>query len=58
MQTLPSQTVGRRRRSHEIVELIERAINGGEFEIGSQLPSEKILADQIKAKKDMLDIKP
>ena len=47
MQTLPSQTVGRRRRSHEIVELMERAITGGEFEIGSQLPSEKILAERF-----------
>lgn len=47
MQTLPSQTVGRRKRSQEIVELIEKAITGGEFEIGSQLPSEKALAERF-----------
>jgi GntR family transcriptional repressor for pyruvate dehydrogenase complex len=47
MQTLPTQAVGRRRRSHEIVELMERAITGGEFEIGSRLPSEKILAERF-----------
>lgn len=47
MQTGSSQTVGRRRRSHEIVELIEKAITSGEFKIGSQLPSEKILAERF-----------
>ncbi|MGH6894619.1 MAG: FCD domain-containing protein [Dongiaceae bacterium] len=47
MQTVPSQTVGRRRRSHEIVELLEKAITSGEFKIGSQLPSEKILAERF-----------
>ncbi len=48
MQTVPSQTVGRRKRSHEIVELLEKAITSGEFEIGSQLPSEKVLAERFK----------
>ncbi len=47
MQTGPSQTVGRRRRSHEIVELLEKAIASGEFKVGSQLPSEKILAERF-----------
>src|SRR5262245_54155032 len=47
MQTSLSQSVGRRRRSHEIVELLEKAITSGEFEIGSQLPSEKILAERF-----------
>jgi DNA-binding FadR family transcriptional regulator len=46
MQTASSSTVGRRRRSHEIVELLEKAIVTGEFEVGSQLPSEKILAER------------
>jgi GntR family transcriptional repressor for pyruvate dehydrogenase complex len=48
MQTVPSQTVGRRKRSHEIVELLEKAITSGEFKIGSQLPSEKVLADRFR----------
>jgi DNA-binding FadR family transcriptional regulator len=48
MQTLTSQTVGRRKRSHEIVELLEKAITSGEFKIGSQLPSEKVLAERFK----------
>ena len=47
MQTVLSQTVGRRRRSHEIVELLEKAITSGEFKVGSQLPSEKILAERF-----------
>ena len=47
MKTVPSQAVGRRKRSHEIVELLEKAITGGEFEIGSQLPSEKVLAERF-----------
>ena len=38
--------VGRRKRSHEIAELIEGAIASGEFEIGSKLPSEKDLAER------------
>ncbi len=38
--------VGRRKRSHEIAELIEGAIASGEFEIGSKLPSEKELAER------------
>jgi GntR family transcriptional regulator, sialic acid-inducible nan operon repressor len=48
MQTVPSQTVGRRKRSHEIVELLEKAITSGEFKIGSQLPSEKVLAERFR----------
>jgi DNA-binding FadR family transcriptional regulator len=47
MKPLPSPTVGRRKRSHEIVDLLEKAITGGEFEIGSQLPSEKVLAERF-----------
>jgi DNA-binding FadR family transcriptional regulator len=43
-----NQTVGRRKRSHEIVELLEKAIASGEFEVGSQLPSEKELAERFK----------
>ena len=39
--------VGRRKRSHEIAELLEKAITGGEFEVGSQLPSEKVLAERF-----------
>ena len=48
MQPAPAQTVGRRKRSHEIVELLEKAITGGEFQVGSQLPSEKVLAERFK----------
>jgi DNA-binding FadR family transcriptional regulator len=49
MKHVPSgQTVGRRKRSHEIVELLERAIASGEFEVGSQLPSEKELAERFR----------
>ena len=47
MQTAPTQIVGRRKRSHEIAELLEKAIAGGEFEVGSQLPSEKVLAERF-----------
>src|SRR5882724_2732114 len=43
MANLP---LGRRKRSHEIVELIEGAIASGEFEVGSKLPSEKELAER------------
>jgi DNA-binding FadR family transcriptional regulator len=48
MKHVPGQTVGRRKRSHEIVELLEKAITSGEFEVGSQLPSEKVLAERFK----------
>jgi GntR family transcriptional regulator, sialic acid-inducible nan operon repressor len=48
MKHVPGQTVGRRKRSHDIVELLEKAITGGEFEVGSQLPSEKVLAERFK----------
>ena len=47
MQTASNQLVGRRKRSHEIAELLEKAIAGGEFEVGSQLPSEKVLAERF-----------
>ena len=47
MQTAPTRSVGRRKRSHEIAELLEKAISGGEFEVGSQLPSEKVLAERF-----------
>ena len=47
MKTVPSHTVGRRRRSHEIVELLEKAITSGEYTVGSQLPSEKTLAERF-----------
>jgi len=42
----PHTPVGRRKRSHEIAELIEGAIASGEFEVGSKLPSEKELAER------------
>ena len=45
---VPRIQVGRRKRSHEIVELIERAITWGEFEIGTKLPSEKELAERYR----------
>ncbi len=48
MRGVPVQSVGRRKRSHEIVELLEKAITSGEFEVGSQLPSEKALAERFK----------
>jgi DNA-binding FadR family transcriptional regulator len=38
--------IGRRKRSHEIAELIEGAIAAGEFEVGTKLPSEKELAER------------
>jgi len=43
---VPRIQVGRRKRSHEIAELIEGAIASGEFEVGSKLPSEKELAER------------
>jgi GntR family transcriptional regulator, sialic acid-inducible nan operon repressor len=48
MKHVPGQTVGRRKRSHDIVELLEKAITSGEFQVGSQLPSEKVLAERFK----------
>ena len=47
MKTVSSQAVGRRRRSHEIVDLLEKAITSGEYTVGSQLPSEKTLAERF-----------
>jgi GntR family transcriptional regulator, sialic acid-inducible nan operon repressor len=47
MQPGSNPHVGRRKRSHEIAELLDKAIAAGEFEIGSQLPSEKVLADRF-----------
>lgn len=47
MKTVSSQAVGRRRRSHEIVDLLEKAIASGEYTVGSQLPSEKTLAERF-----------
>ena len=47
MEILPTPSVGRRKRSHEIAELLEKAIAKGEFEIGTQLPSEKVLAERF-----------
>ena len=47
MQNVPRLPVGRRKRSHEIAELLEKAIASGEFEVGSQLPSEKELAERF-----------
>ncbi len=43
---VPRIQVGRRKRSHEIAELIEGAIASGEFEVGAKLPSEKELAER------------
>jgi GntR family transcriptional repressor for pyruvate dehydrogenase complex len=47
MDSISSPTVGRRKRSHEIAELLGKAIADGEFEIGAQLPSEKVLAERF-----------
>lgn len=44
---MPNMPVGRRKRSHEIAELIEGSISAGEFEVGSKLPSEKDLAERF-----------
>jgi DNA-binding FadR family transcriptional regulator len=43
---MPRIQAGKRKRSHEIAELIESAIAAGEFEVGSKLPSEKELAER------------
>jgi GntR family transcriptional repressor for pyruvate dehydrogenase complex len=43
---VPRIQVGRRKRAHEIAELIEGAIASGEFEVGTKLPSEKELAER------------
>jgi GntR family transcriptional regulator, sialic acid-inducible nan operon repressor len=43
---MPRIQAGRRKRSHEIAELIEGAIASGEFEVGGKLPSEKELAER------------
>lgn len=48
MSIVPSRGAGRRKRSHEILELLEKAITGGEYAVGSQLPSEKVLAERYK----------
>jgi DNA-binding FadR family transcriptional regulator len=42
------QTIGRRKRAHEIYELLEKAIASGEYAVGAQLPAEKVLAEQFK----------
>ena len=42
----PRIPAGRRKRSHEIAELIHQSIQSGEFEVGSRLPSEKELAER------------
>ncbi len=44
--TMPRIQAGKRKRSHEVAELIESAIASGEFEVGSKLPSEKELAER------------
>ncbi len=43
---MPRIQAGKRKRSHEVAELIESAIASGEFEVGSKLPSEKELAER------------
>jgi len=43
---MPQIQAGRRKRSHEVAELIEAAINSGEFAVGDKLPSEKELAER------------
>lgn len=43
---MPRIQAGKRKRSHEIAELIECSIASGEFEIGNKLPSEKELAER------------
>jgi len=47
-QKMNTQTkpLGRRKRSHDIAELLESAMAAGEFEVGNQLPSEKELAER------------
>lgn len=44
--TMPRIQAGKRKRSHEVAELIESAIASSEFEVGSKLPSEKELAER------------
>jgi GntR family transcriptional repressor for pyruvate dehydrogenase complex len=39
--------IGRRKRAHDIVEALEKAITTGEFVVGSRLPSEKELAEKF-----------
>ena len=43
----PQIQAGRRKRSHEVVELIEAAIASGEYAVGDRLPSEKELAERF-----------
>jgi GntR family transcriptional regulator, sialic acid-inducible nan operon repressor len=47
--TRPSTPTGRRKRSHEIADLIRGTIASGEFPVGGKLPSEKELADRFGA---------
>jgi DNA-binding FadR family transcriptional regulator len=44
---LPTMPLGRRKRSDEIAEHIERAISTGEFKEGAPMPSEKELAERF-----------
>src|SRR5215471_8727300 len=44
---LPTMPLGRRKRSHEIAEHIERAISTGEFKEGAPMPSEMELAEHF-----------
>lgn len=47
MQIVATQAAGRRKRSHEIYELLEKAITSGEYQVGTQLPAEKVLAERF-----------
>jgi len=44
---MPQIQAGRRKRSHEVAELIEAAISAGEYDVGDRLPSEKELAERF-----------
>lgn len=41
---IATKPIGRRKRSHDVAEEIEKLIDAGEFSVGTQLPSEKDLA--------------
>ena len=40
--TEPRQPVGRRKRAHDVADKLEAPIAADEFEVGTQLPSERI----------------
>ena len=44
---LPRRSLGRRTRADDVADLLTELIQSGEFEVGSQLPSEKDLAERF-----------